>query len=312
MSCTSEAEPAARPARGDVIGMGWLALIAVYLFWGSTYPAIRVGDEAFPPLLLTGVFYIAAAAVLYPVARGAWTATNRSERWRIVRSTTTAGVLMLLGGNGLLSVGEVTLPAGIAALVAATMPLWLVVLDAVFVTRGIPAAMTILGLAVGFAGIAILAAPSSVQHLDLAAIALILIGAVFWAAGSLYSKHASHPASPFLESALQMLAGGIACLVAGLLTGEAGAPLHPTWSTVAAVAWLAIPCGVIAFTAYVYALKALPTSIVATYGFVTPVVAVTGGAVLLRERLTTQILVAMIVIVLGVAIIVLARRPSPA
>jgi drug/metabolite transporter (DMT)-like permease len=312
LSSTPELDPAARPASGRVIGMGWVALIAVYLFWGSTYPAIRIGDEAFPPLLLTGVFYVTAAAVLYPFVRGAWKATNRSDRWRYVRSSTTAGVLMLLGGNGLLSVGEVTLPAGVAALVAATLPLWLVVLDAAFLTRAVPAAMTIVGLTVGFAGIAILAAPSSVQRLDLVAIALILIGAVFWAAGSLYSKRSPHPASPFLESALQMLAGGIACLAAGVLTGEAGVPLRPTWSTLAAVAWLAIPCGVITFTAYVYALKALPTSIVATYGFVTPVVAVAGGAVLLRERLTTQTVMAMIVILLGVAIIVLARRRTVA
>lgn len=288
--------------------MGWLALIAVYVFWGSTYPAIRVGDEAFPPLLLTGVFYVTAVAVLYPFVRGAWKATNRSDRWRYLRSTTIAGVLMLLGGNGLLSVGEVTLPAGVAALVAATVPMWLVVLDAVFVTRAVPPTMTIVGLVVGFAGIALLASPSSVQHLDLVAVALILIAAVCWAAGSLYSKQSPHPASPFLESTLQMLAGGIACLVAGVLTGETGVAFHPTWSTVAAIAWLAIPCSVIAFTAYVYALKALPNSIVATYGFVTPVVAVAGGAVLLRERLTIQTMTAMIVILLGVAIIVLARR----
>jgi drug/metabolite transporter (DMT)-like permease len=192
------------------------------------------------------------------------------------------------------------------------MPLWLVVLDAVFVTRAIPPTMTIVGLAVGFAGIAILAAPSSVQHLDLVAVALILIAAVFWAAGSLYSKQSAHPNSPFLESALQMLAGGIACLVAGVLTGETGAGLHPTWSTVAAIAWLAIPCGVIAFTAYVYALKALPTSTVASYAFVTPMVGVAGGAVLLQERLTAQTVMAMLVILLGVALILRTRRRAMA
>jgi drug/metabolite transporter (DMT)-like permease len=305
-------ESAARPARGRFIGTGWLALIAVYVFWGSTYPAIRVGDQAFPPLLLTGVFYVTAAAVLFPFVRGGSRATPPSDRWRQWRSATIAGVLMLLGGNGLLSVGEVTLPAGIAGLVAATLPLWLVVLDALFVTRAVPPAMTIVGLGVGFAGIAVLAAPSSVQHLDLVAVALILIGAVFWAAGSLVSKRSPHPGNPFLESAQQMLAGGIACLLAGALTGEAGAALHPTWSTVAAIAWLAIPCGVIAFTAYVYALKALPTSIVATYAFVTPMVGVAGGALLLNERLTAQTITAMLVILLGVGLILWGRRRAPA
>jgi drug/metabolite transporter (DMT)-like permease len=116
------------------------------------------------------------------------------------------------------------------------------------------------------------------------------------------------PGSPFLESAQQLLAGGIACLLAGALTGEAGAALHPTWSTVAAIAWLAIPCGVIAFTAYVYALKALPTPIVATYAFVTPIVGVGGGVVLLHERLTAQTVMAMVVILVGVALILRGRR----
>jgi drug/metabolite transporter (DMT)-like permease len=109
-----------------------------------------------------------------------------------------------------------------------------------------------------------------------------------------------------------MLAGGIACLLAGALTGEAGAALHPTWSTVAAIAWLAVPCGVIAFTAYVYALKALPTSIVATYAFVTPMVGVAGGALLLNERLTAQTITAMLVILLGVGLILWGRRRAPA
>lgn len=287
--------------------MGWLALIAVYVFWGSTYPAIRIGVQAFPPLLLTGVFYVAAAAVLWPFVRNDWNSANQSERWRHLRHMATGGVVMLLGGNGLLSVGEVTLPSGIAALVAATVPLWLVILDSVFVTRNIPPVTTMLGLGVGFAGVAILAAPSSVQRLDVVAIAMVLIAAIFWAAGSLYSKRAPHPASPLLESAQQMLAGGVACLVAGVLTGETGAALHPTWSTVAAIAWLAVPGSVVAFTAYLYALKSLPTSVVATYAFVNPIVAVAAGALLLRERLTPQTIMAMLVILLGIALIVRAR-----
>ncbi len=238
---------------------GWIALLTVYLFWGSTYPAIRVGDETFPPLLLTGVFYLTAAAALFPFVRGASKPADRSDRWRHWRSTAMVGVLMLLGGNGLLSVGEVTLPAGIAALVAGTVPLWLVVLDSVFVARSIPPAMTILGLTLGFAGIVLLAWPSAGQHLDLTVITLVFAAAGFWAAGSLYSKASAHPASPFVESAQQMLAGGVACLLAGLLTGEAGR-LHPGWSAVAAIAWLAVPGSVVAFTAYVYALKMLPSN----------------------------------------------------
>ncbi len=281
---------------------GWLALIAVYLLWGSTYPAIRVGDRTFPPLLLTGVFYVTAATVLYPFVRGASRNATRQDRWRRWRSATIVGVLMVLGGNGLLSVGEVTLPAGIAALVASTVPLWLVVLDSVFITRTAPSTVTILGFVLGFAGVAVMAKPSASQHVDLIAVGLVLVAAGFWAAGSLYSKHAAHPASPFRQSAQQMLAGGTACLLAGLLTGEPSR-VHLTWSAAAAIVWLAVPGSVVGFTSYVYALKMLPTSTVATYAFVSPIVAVVLGTLVLRERLTGQTMIAMAVILIGVALI---------
>jgi drug/metabolite transporter (DMT)-like permease len=312
VSGSTELAPAAPGARAQFTRSGWIALLAVYVFWGSTYPAIRVGVQAFPPLLLTGLFYVAAAAVLFPFVWRSWITTDRSQRWRPLRHTATVGILMLLCGNGLLSVSEVTLPSGVAALVAGTFPLWLVALEALFITRVVPAGSTIVGLAVGLIGIAILAAPSSVQHVDLFAVCLVLIGAVFWASGSLYSKHFPHPANPFLESAEQMLAGGVGCVVAGVLTGEVGTGLHPTGATVAAIAWLAVPGGVVAFTSYIYALKALPTSIVSTYAFVNPIVAVALGVLLLRERLTAQTVIAMVVILLGIALILRDRIRAPA
>lgn len=281
--------------------------MAVYLFWGSTYPAIRVGDQSVPPLLLTGIFYILAAAMLFPFVRRPTRVAGPKDRRRQWRSAAIAGVLMLLGGNGLLSAAEVTLPAGVAALVASTVPLWLVMLDSVFATRTVPPTLTILGLVLGFAGVAILARPSASQHLDLIAVGLVLAAAAFWAAGSLYGKHAAHPGSPFRQSAQQMLTGGTACLLAGVLTGQAGG-VHLTWSAAAAIAWLAVPGAVVGFTAYVYALKTLPTSAVATYAFVSPIVAVGLGTLLLRERLTAQTMIAMAVILIGVALIL---RPTP-
>lgn len=291
-------------------GSGWLALLAVYVFWGSTYPAIRLGDQTFPPLLLTGTFYVTAGLVLYPFVRRSSGSTDRSVQWLHWRSALIVGGSMLLGANGLLSIAEVTLPAGIAAVTAATAVLWLVIFDAAML-RTMPRAMTIVGLGLGLAGIVILAKPGSVQPAELFAIALILLGGIFWAAGSLYSRRASHPASPFLESAQQMLAGGTLCLLAGVLTGEAGA-LHPTWSTVAAIAWLAIPGSVIGFTSYIYALKLLPASTVATYAFANPIVAVIAGTLLLHEAMTGRTLLAMVVILAGVALILRTRRtPAP-
>ncbi len=303
-------EHTSEPKAGTRIrGSGWLALLAVYIFWGSAYPAIRLGDRTFPPLLLTGTFYVTAAIILYPFVRGSARSTDRSLRWHQWRSAAITGGLMLLGANGLLSVAEVTLPAGIAAVAAASVVLWLVIFDAV-IRRSMPRALTIVGLTLGLAGIVILARPGSIQPAELGAIGLILIGGVFWAAGSLYSRRAPHPGNPFLESQRQMLVGGILCLLAGLLTGEAGA-VHPSWSSVAAIAWLAIPASVIGFTSYIYALKQLPASTVASYAFANPIVATVAGILLLQEGLTGQTVLAMVVTLAGVALILLTRR-SPA
>jgi len=300
-------ERASEPQTGTRIrGSGWLALVAVYIFWGSTYPAIRLGDRTFPPLLLTGTFYVTAVIVLYPFVRRSSTSVDRSVCRSHWRSAVIVGGLMLLGANGLLSIAEVTLPAGIAAVAGATGLLWLVIFDAV-IRRSMPRALTILGLALGLAGIVILARPGTVQAAEFFAITLILLGGVFWSAGSLYSKHAPHPANPFLESQRQMLAGGTLCLLAGVLTGEAAA-VHLTWSAVVAIAWLAIPGSVIGYTSYIYALKMLPASTVATYAFANPIVAVVAGSLILGERLTGQTVLAMVVTLAGVALILLTRR----
>ncbi len=307
VKATTEKASEPRVAR-RIPGSGWLALLAVYLFWGSAYPAIRLGDRTFPPLLLTGTFYVAAALILYPFVRRSGSAADRGLRWRHWRSAAVVGLLMLLGANGLLSVAEVTLPAGIAAVAAASAVTWMVILDAV-VARALPKTLTILGLVLGLAGVVILARPGSVQPDQLRAIGLILLGGIFWACGSLYSRSAPHPANPFLESAQQMLVGGMGCLLLGLLTGEAGA-VHLTWQAVGAIAWLAIPGSVIGFTSYIYALKQLPTSTVASYAFASPIVAVVAGALVLNERFTSQTVFAMVVILLGVVLMVGTRRES--
>jgi drug/metabolite transporter (DMT)-like permease len=171
--------------------------------------------------------------------------------------------------------------------------------------RRMVAPQVIGGLALGVAGVAILVRPAPAHRLDPTAVATVLAAAVAWALGSLYSKRAPQPREPFTGTAMQMIAGGVLLLATATATREWGhlGRSAVTWQAVAALAWLALPCSVIAFSAYIYSLKVLPTSTVATYAFVNPIVAALIGWPLLGERVTAQTAVAGAVIVAAVVII---------
>jgi drug/metabolite transporter (DMT)-like permease len=313
-------EMAAERTGGQVaagVTLGWAALLAVWFLWGSTYDVIRIGVRDFPPFLLAGFRYLLAGAVILPLrARSIRAQSIRAERpfgWRNWRSAVIIGGLLLLGGNGLLTAGERKLPAGIAALLVATVPLWLVIFDAVQHRRMV-APRVIAGLVLGVAGVVILVRPAPAHRLDSAAVATVLVASAAWALGSLYSKKAAQPREPFTGTAMQMIAGGALLIAAATATGEWGqlGRSAGTWQAVAALLWLALPCSVIAFSAYIYALKVLPTSTVATYAFVNPVVAALIGWPLLGEPVTAQIAVAGAVIVAAVVVILSADRTRKA
>ena len=307
---------AADIARGDRRALGWVALIAVWFFWGTTYDAIRVGVRDMPPLLFAGTRYLAAALILLPVAaRGRAAAPGRvaapgraagERRFTLVnwRSAVIIGGLMLFGGNGLLTVGEQTVPAGVAALLVATVPLWLVAMDAVVSRRMIRLAVAA-GLVLGLTGIVVLVHPTASQRLNTGSVALVLLGSACWAAGSLYSRTAPAPSQPFLATSMQMLAGALVIFAAATVTGE-WADLHIahlSGNTLLALLWLILPGSVVGLTAYIYALRALPTASVSTYAFVNPIVAVLIAWPLLGERPTVQTAVAGAIIVASVALI---------
>ncbi len=284
--------------------LGWAALIAVWFLWGSTYDAIRIGVRDMPPLIFAGTRYLIAAAILFPIAvRGQQPGERRFTRanWR---GAAVVGALMLFGGNGLVSVGEQRLGAGIAALLVATVPLWLVVFDALG-RRAMIRPMVAAGLALGLAGVAMLVHPTAAQRLNPLDVAIVLTASVSWAAGSLYSKKAPQPRQAFLGTAMQMFAGGLVLLGAATVSGEwarldAG---RLSWATVAALGWLAVPGSIVALTAYIYALRALPTSTTSTYAYVNPIIAVLIGWPLLGERPTVQTIAAGAIIVAAVALI---------
>lgn len=289
----------------------WIALIIVYIAWGSTYVGIRIMDRTVPPLIGAGIRYVAAGSAMY-----AYLALRHRRAPRLapreLASVALVGVLLLTGGNGFVSFAETHVPAGLAALVVASVPLWLLLIRTV--TRDRPGRATLVGLAVGFLGVGLLVVRGgheqsvSIPHL------LIVLGAsLSWALGSWASARLPMPSDAATGTAVEMLIGGA-------VLGAIGPAFGEHWSTVAthasvdsllAIAYLAIVGSILAFTAYVWLLQHAPISQVSTYAYVNPVVAVILGAVLLGEKITTTTVIGGAIIVLAVAVVIRAEgRPA--
>jgi drug/metabolite transporter (DMT)-like permease len=283
-----------------------LALATVYVVWGSTYLAIRVTDRTMPPLLMSSVRFLVAGIALYAFAsRGRARPTLRE--WR---SAAIVGGALLLVGNGGVAWAETRLDSGLAALIVAIVPLWVAVLDrALFGRRLSPAA--IIGLIVGFGGVALLVRPGG--GVDAVA-ALALVGTTgAWAAGSLYARGAPLPQSPLLAASMQMLCASVLLAIAGAAFGEVGSIHSAAFAPKPVVAWLYLVLvgSLVAFSAYAWLLKNVRISIVATYAFVNPVVAVALGTLFLGEQITATTLVAGASIVAAVVLIVTGGERKP-
>jgi drug/metabolite transporter (DMT)-like permease len=277
---------------------------------GSTYFGIRVVVEDLPPLLAMGMRFVAAALVLAVVV-----AARRGIRaLRVdVRSLGAAGLvgaLLLLGGNGGVAVAEQTVPSGLAALLVSATPLWMVALRAGTGDR--PRVKTVVGTTLGFAGIALLARPGSVEEdVQTWGILLILGATVCWAIGSFSSARLPLPRDPFVATVYEMLLGGAALLIVGAGRGEVGDldPAAVSASSWVALGYLIVFGSIVAFSAYVWLLGNAPLSLVATYAYVNPVVAVALGALFLDESVTTAVVAGGVVVVAGVALVVNQERP---
>jgi drug/metabolite transporter (DMT)-like permease len=292
-----------------------VALLTVYLVWGSTYLAIAVVIKTMPPLLAAGVRYLAAGLIMV-IAFAALARFRRGApapelptraQWR---SAIIIGVLLLLGGNGGVVLGELFIPSGIAAVLLAMEPMWLAGIDA-GLTRRRPSALAVAGILAGIAGIAVLVVPvEGLAGFDPIGVGLVLLAGVSWAAGSIYVRHASLPRSGVLGTGMEMLAGGGALLIAGVMLGEVGQTDLAAFSTesVVALLYLIVFGSIVAFTAYTWLLANVPISVVATYAYVNPVVAVALGAVLLSEPITVRTLIAAVVII-GAVVAMVSGRP---
>ncbi|CAN5603546.1 drug/metabolite exporter YedA [soil metagenome] len=282
----------------------WTALWTVYLVWGSTYLAIRVAVETLPPMLHAGVRFLAAGVVMYGFLRFKLGRERVSVTRRQLGACALIGAALLVGGNGVVAIAEQEVPSSLAALIIASVPLWVVVMRVLTGER--VARATLGGLAVGFAGVALLLMPGTSGGVPLWGQSLLVLASLSWAAGSFFSKRVPLPDNPFVSTALQMLCGGGILVVASVVTGEAFSVEPESFSaaSLAALAYLVLVGSLGGFTAYTWVLQHAPISKVSTYAYVNPVVAVFLGWLILSERITPAIVVGATVIVASVASIV--------
>jgi drug/metabolite transporter (DMT)-like permease len=288
------------------------AFASVYLIWGSTFLAIRFAIETLPPFLMAGFRFAVAGAVLYGWSRLAGAKRPARIHWG---ATTLIGGLLVSVGNGAVVWAEQRVPSGLASLLIATVPIWMVLLDWIGWNSARPSPWVMTGLGLGLAGMALLVGPeklSGIHRIDPAGAAVLIGGGVAWAAGSLYSLRAPLPESRLLATAMEMLTGGVLLLLAGLATGEAAAFQLGAVSPRSALslAYLIVFGSLVGFTAYIWLLNATTPARASTYAYVNPVVAVTLGRVLGGETLSAQILLAAAIIVAAVVVITTDRARS--
>jgi len=281
------------------------------VFWGSTYLAIRFTLETLPPFLFAGVRFVVAGALLY-----AW-AARRAPRPRAVhwRTALIIGALLLLGGNGGVVWAQQRVPSGLAALLVATEPLWIVILATAMGRERLSVA-AITGVILGFAGVALLVGPqrfASGEPVELLGAIVIMLAALSWAIGSLYSREAPQPASQSLSTAMSMLAGGALLLLAAVVAGDFGRldPSAVSLKSVLALIYLIIFGSLVAFSCYLWIMKAATPARASTYAYVNPVIAVVLGWLLAGEALSPRVIISAGVIIAAVALII-ARRPGGA
>lgn len=289
------------------------AFAAVYVIWGSTYLAIRVGVETIPPLMLAGLRHFTVGIVLYPLLRWKTGVKPTAIHWKTAVVT---GVLLLFVGNGGVSWSEQVVPSGTTALLVTMVSLWLVIVDWLRPGGHRPVPKVLLGLVLGFAGVALLVGPAHLggsEPVDLRGVAVLVIACLGWACGSIYSKHAGMPSSPVLGVAMQGLVGGVVLLFAGLVSGE----FHGfhfaavSWRSWVALAYLAVFGSGVGFTAYLYILQKSTAARVATYALVNPVVALFLGWLFADEVISLRTIVAAVIILTAVILVIAApHRPQ--
>jgi drug/metabolite transporter (DMT)-like permease len=293
------------------------AFLAVYIIWGSTYFAIKVAIQTIPPFLMAGFRFLVAGALVF-----GWLLLRGAARPKLVhwRSALILGGLLLFAGNGGVTWAEQYIPSGLAALIVATVPIYVALLDWIRPGGARPSVLRIVGLTIGFAGVALLIGPLATGGFSPALFAAFvpLVGSLCWAAGTLYARSAKLPSNPLVGTGMEMLVGGVLLTAVGLALGE-GSQIHPenfSLNSLLAFGFLVIFGSIIAFTSYIWLLGKVNPGRVSTYAYVNPVVAVFLGWAFANEAVTGRTLIAAAVILLAVMIITISpnrqREVKPA
>jgi drug/metabolite transporter (DMT)-like permease len=289
-------------ARRDV--RVWLALVTVYVVWGSTFIALAIAVRDLPPFLAMAIRHLVAGSVLLVVAlpRGAREG-DRIGRPQVLAAFVFGGLLFVTG-HGALAWAQQTVPAGVAALLVGTIPIWMALFDRVGFGRRLPRA-AYAGIALGFTGLALLFDPFGKGSVDRLGALVIVCSAMCWAAGSLYSRGAPLPKRPLVSAGLASLCGGILLAGYSAVSGEIGEAVW-TQDAVLALTYLIVVGSFVGFTSYVWLLRVAPTSLVSTYAYVNPLVAVVLGWLILGEDVTVEMAVAGAAVLVSVAVILRA------
>jgi drug/metabolite transporter (DMT)-like permease len=286
----------------------WAALVVLYFVWGSTYLAIKVAIDSIPPLLMAAIRFVLAGGLLlaWAAPRGDRIADPLGLRQWIAAAV--VGGALLLGGNGGVVLAEGRgVPTGIVALIVATVPLWMAMMDRIVTRTKLPT-VAVIGLVIGFAGLALLVGRSD-GDVDLVGVGYVMMASFLWAAGSVYARRSPLPKRAFVASGMELLCGGVLLGVAGTAAGELS-KVHPdriTLDSLLALGYLILVGSIVAYSAYVWLLGHAPLRLAGTYAYVNPVVAVFLGWLILSEPITPRTLFASAIILIGVALIVTAR-----
>jgi drug/metabolite transporter (DMT)-like permease len=289
-----------------------VAFAALYVIWGSTYLGIRFAIETIPPFLMAGARFVLAGVIMYAIA---WSQGIGKSSWANWRTSLIIGACLLLAGNGGVTISEKYIDSGLAALIVAIVPIYIVLLGWMTGMAPKPTPIMWLALVGGFVGVGILFGPAlhfssnDARHPAIG-ISILLVSSFIWSAGSLYSRAAKHAASPFLTAAQQMLCGGMLLLFVGIATGELRR-LHPesiSMLSLASFIYLVIIGAVVGYTAYIWLLRHCEPAKVATYAYVNPIVAVLLGAFFAGETVTMRMLIAAALIIGSVALVITAQQ----
>jgi drug/metabolite transporter (DMT)-like permease len=286
-----------------------LAFAAIYIIWGSTYLAIRFAVETIPPFIMAGMRFVIAGTVMYAWARLSGVKSPLLIEWR---SAAIIGIALLLFSNGGVTWSEQRVASGIAALIVATVPLWIVLMQWLLHNGSPPSRRMAAGLVIGFCGVLWLIGPDQLlghRSIDLTGVAVLLVACFSWSNGSLYARKAKLPSSQILATAMEMICGGVALLLAGLISGEFYHfdPFLVSMKSFLSLAYLVVFGSIIGFTAYVWLLRNAAPTRVATYAYVNPVIAIALGAIFAGEQINSQILVSAATIIFAIVLIITSQ-----